>query len=65
MQTDHHGSNPKCGTALEENRVVESGAKYTCPMHSQIISDRPGSCPICGMALEPVAGTVAETGDDT
>src|SRR5258705_9133530 len=27
-------------------------AKYTCPMHPEIIRDAPGSCPICGMALE-------------
>src|SRR3989338_7007102 len=26
---------------------------YTCPMHPEIISNRPGSCPKCGMALEP------------
>ncbi|HKI17342.1 MAG TPA: heavy metal translocating P-type ATPase, partial [Isosphaeraceae bacterium] len=31
-----------------------SGGKYTCPMHPEVVSDRPGSCPICGMALEPV-----------
>jgi Cu+-exporting ATPase len=30
-----------------------SGAIYTCPMHPQIRQDRPGACPICGMALEP------------
>jgi Cu+-exporting ATPase len=30
------------------------GQKYTCPMHPEIIRDGPGSCPICGMALEPV-----------
>jgi Cu+-exporting ATPase len=29
-------------------------AKYTCPMHPEIVRDQPGSCPICGMALEPV-----------
>src|SRR6267154_320859 len=27
---------------------------YTCPMHPEIVRDRPGSCPICGMALEPM-----------
>src|ERR1044072_3490545 len=26
---------------------------YTCPMHPEVIRDAPGSCPICGMALEP------------
>ncbi len=31
-----------------------AGTKYTCPMHPEIIRDRPGSCPICGMALEPM-----------
>ncbi len=30
------------------------GQKYTCPMHPEIVRDAPGSCPICGMALEPV-----------
>jgi Cu+-exporting ATPase len=29
--------------------------KWTCPMHPQIVRDAPGSCPICGMALEPMA----------
>jgi P-type Cu+ transporter len=28
-------------------------AEYTCPMHPEIVQDAPGSCPICGMALEP------------
>jgi Cu+-exporting ATPase len=27
--------------------------EYTCPMHPEVVSDRPGSCPKCGMALEP------------
>jgi len=26
---------------------------YTCPMHPEVVSDAPGTCPICGMALEP------------
>ncbi len=29
------------------------GVIYTCPMHSQIRKKAPGSCPLCGMALEP------------
>ena len=32
-----------------------AGTRYTCPMHPEIVRDRPGSCPICGMALEPMA----------
>jgi len=32
---------------------VSDGAIYTCPMHAQIRQVGPGSCPICGMALEP------------
>src|SRR5689334_2964327 len=35
--------------------------EYTCPMHPEIIRDAPGSCPICGMALEPrTVAAVAE-----
>jgi Cu+-exporting ATPase len=34
-----------------------TGANYTCPMHPEVVRDRPGSCPICGMALEPVVVT--------
>ena len=30
------------------------GATYTCPMHPEIRQIGPGSCPICGMALEPL-----------
>lgn len=29
---------------------------YTCPMHPSVKSDKPGSCPICGMGLDPVYG---------
>ncbi len=35
---------------------IAAGAPlYTCPMHPEIRQDHPGSCPKCGMALEPVA----------
>ena len=30
-----------------------SGAQWVCPMHPEIVRDGPGTCPICGMALEP------------
>ncbi|HSK38191.1 MAG TPA: heavy metal-binding domain-containing protein, partial [Arenibaculum sp.] len=40
---------------------VDEGAIYTCPMHPEIRQVGPGSCPICGMALEPLEIT-AETG---
>ena len=33
---------------------VPEGTIYTCPMHPEIRQVGPGSCPICGMALEPV-----------
>jgi len=33
---------------------IAPGSIYTCPMHPQIHTAGPGSCPICGMALEPV-----------
>jgi Cu+-exporting ATPase len=33
---------------------------YTCPMHAQIRQPAPGSCPICGMALEPVMPSLDE-----
>ncbi|MGA9032848.1 MAG: efflux RND transporter periplasmic adaptor subunit [Sulfuricaulis sp.] len=40
---------------------VHAETTYVCPMHSQIISDKPGTCPICGMALVPVKPAAAET----
>ncbi len=32
---------------------VQSDTTYICPMHPEVVSDQPGSCPKCGMALEP------------
>ena len=34
--------------------------KRTCPMHPEIVRDEPGSCPICGMALEPMTVAAEE-----
>ena len=33
--------------------IAAPGAIWTCPMHAQIRQEGPGTCPICGMALEP------------
>jgi len=32
-----------------------SGAAYTCPMHPEVRQPKPGACPKCGMALEPLS----------
>jgi P-type Cu+ transporter len=47
------------GVADSRNKTASTAAKsegvrYTCPMHPQIVQIGPGSCPICGMALEPM-----------
>ncbi|MER8385645.1 heavy metal translocating P-type ATPase [Mesorhizobium sp. M1428] len=42
-------------------QAMPKGTQYTCPMHPEIIRDKPGSCPICGMALEPMG---VPTGDE-
>ena len=39
--------------ALRPEESAPEGAIYTCPMHPEIRQPGPGSCPICGMALEP------------
>src|SRR5262245_59792802 len=41
--------------SIEASRssAPRAARKWTCPMHPEIVRDGPGSCPICGMALEP------------
>lgn len=41
------------GNAQNAQMVDQAGTQWTCPMHPEILKDAPGSCPICGMALEP------------
>jgi Cu+-exporting ATPase len=41
-----------------EHAPAPAGAIYTCPMHPEIRQDRPGACPKCGMALEPLLPAV-------
>jgi Cu+-exporting ATPase len=55
---DSHGSKPCCHSSASDfqNKQISSlgtDLLYTCPMHPEIIRNGPGTCPICGMALEP------------
>lgn len=51
------------GTAKNTQQTTETASHqkviYTCTMHPQVISNKPGNCPICGMALVPK--TVSDT----
>jgi Cu+-exporting ATPase len=52
---DRFKSNPESFLNRAEPKPAAAAASYTCPMHPEIRQDHPGSCPKCGMALEPVA----------
>ena len=41
-----------------------AGTEYTCPMHPEVRQNGPGSCPKCGMALEPVEATADESNEE-
>ncbi len=43
---------------------LDPHAIYTCPMHPEVRNVGPGSCPICGMALEPLAPSLAEASSE-
>ena len=66
---EFHFCNPKChdrfeadpyfylsGNKAKKKTAAAKGTKYTCPMDPEIVQDGPGTCPICGMALEPMDG---------
>ena len=48
------------GGAKATAAMADADAEYTCPMHPEVRQQGPGSCPICGMALEPVTVTAGE-----
>src|SRR6266478_1100519 len=56
----HHDPPPAEHAAMQHNAPAalrtpdKEKVRYTCPMHPEIIQIGPGSCPICGMALEPM-----------
>src|ERR1051326_3879636 len=64
---DRFLADPARYSALDEVRLTPISAPHApskslwiCPMHPQIVRSEPGSCPICGMALEPMVPSGAE-----
>jgi Cu+-exporting ATPase len=66
---EYHFCNPKChdrfeadpyfylsGNNKKKKGAEKTNALYTCPMDPEIVQEGPGTCPICGMALEPMSG---------
>jgi P-type Cu+ transporter len=58
----HQAEHKHTQAALSPKASTAQPVEYTCPMHPEIVRDKPGSCPICGMALEPRVITLAEDG---
>lgn len=48
-----------CNSSESDHKHVaqDTAQTYTCPMHAQVVQDRPGTCPICGMDLVKVTGS--------
>ena len=46
-------------TTMKKNTTTEQQVikSYTCPMHPEVVADKPGKCPKCGMALVEKKGT--------
>lgn len=63
---NHHHEHTAAEPAGSSPPTAEK-RKWTCPMHPEIVRDSAGDCPICGMALIPIAGTGAsgEEPDDS
>ncbi|GIU40174.1 RND transporter MFP subunit [Shewanella sairae] len=61
-QADKILSQPKPTLAPAAQSSGDGNIKYVCPMHPHVVSDVPGSCPICGMDLEKV--TVGGVGEE-
>jgi Cu+-exporting ATPase len=52
IEKKHAAVHPAGAPETDLPKKIPPGAIYTCPMHPEIERDRPGDCPICGMALE-------------
>ncbi|HEV7241554.1 MAG TPA: efflux RND transporter periplasmic adaptor subunit [Thermoanaerobaculia bacterium] len=58
------GCGEKKSVEPERAAEVKVADVYTCPMHPSIVSDKPGSCPICGMTLVKQTAAAAPTNTD-
>ena len=47
------------GNAKIRGKLAVKGVTYTCPMDPEVVQDSPGTCPKCGMALEPMTPSTA------
>nr|MBP9733763.1 heavy metal translocating P-type ATPase [Candidatus Omnitrophota bacterium] len=52
------------GGESDSGSTAIAGTKYTCPMHPEVVADKPGACPKCGMALEPMDASAAAAAPD-
>jgi P-type Cu+ transporter len=48
----YDGSRPGGLVSIGPSKIASPSGQYTCPMHPEVLSGRPGPCPKCGMALE-------------
>lgn len=49
---------------IVEDQTKNSGQKYTCSMHPEVVKDQPGKCPKCEMTLVPVKPTGKKSSTD-
>ncbi len=56
---DHECCNTTTSAETKKEPDNSKAGKYTCPMHPEVESDKPGDCPKCGMALESLTPTAA------
>ena len=59
-ESGHHHAEHASGGVHEPPPPTGGEVLWTCPMHPQIVRKDPGSCPICGMALEPMTPAAGE-----